>query len=110
MEQAREEDPELAKIREFFILWPSYMRIDTPYTAARIVEIACEDTPANRFSPDLKNCLLRVAAMKGRENEISPDRLGWWLRRISGRIVGGHRLVKGKDSHTKGPNYCLTKA
>jgi hypothetical protein len=110
MEQAREEDPELAKIREFFVLWPSYMRMDTPYTPARIIEIACEDTPANRFSPDLTSCLLKVAAMKGRESEISLERLGWWLRRISGRIVDGHRLVKGKDSHTKNANYSLTKS
>jgi hypothetical protein len=109
MEQAREEDPELAKIREFFVLWPRYMHMDRPYTAARIVEIACEDTTSNRFSPDLKSCLLRVAAMKGRESEVSLERLGWWLRRISGRIVDGLRLAKGRDNYTKNANYSLTK-
>jgi putative DNA primase/helicase len=109
MEETREEDPELGHIREFFILWPSYMRMDTPYTAARITEIACEDTSSNRFSPDLKAFLLKVASIRGRESEISLERLGWWLRRISGRIVGGLRLVKGKDTHMKIANYGLTK-
>ena len=42
MDGAREEDPVLTKIREFFDLWPIYLRLDCPYTTARIIEIACE--------------------------------------------------------------------
>jgi hypothetical protein len=84
--------------------------LDTPYTVARIVEIASGQKPGDFNSPDLKLFLLRVAAMKGRESEISHDRLGWWLRRISGRIVDGLRLVQGSDTHTKNYNYRLANA
>jgi RepB DNA-primase from phage plasmid len=112
MEESREEDAELTAIREFFALWPTYMLMATPlaphvYTVARMVEIACDQKPGDFNSSDLKLFFLKVAPTRG---EISPGRLGLWLKRISGRIVDGLRLVKGKDPHTKNANYCLTKA
>ena len=112
MEEIREEDAELTNIREFFALWPAYMMVEAPhvYTVARMIELACEQKPPNFNSLDLKLFFLKVAAMRGRESEISPERLGQWLKRISGRIVGGFRLVKGRDSYTKNANYYLTNA
>jgi putative DNA primase/helicase len=110
MEEMREEDAELTAIREFFALWPAYMMMSTPlashpYTVTRMIELACEQKPGNFNSLDLKLFFLQVAQTRG---EISPGRLGLWLKRISGRIVDGLRLVKGRDSHTKNSNYCLT--
>jgi hypothetical protein len=97
IEDIRAEDPELTNIREFFGLWKDYMPLNTPHTTARIIEVADEQAPTN-FNPTwLKAFLLRVAAAKGRPGDVSPDRLGWWLRRISGRIVNQHRLVRGQD-------------
>jgi putative DNA primase/helicase len=110
MKEAREEDPEASNISEFFALWPIYMYMGAPYTTARIIEIANEQTASNLISPDLKQFLLKIAAMKGRESEISPDRLGWWLKRISGRIVGGLRLARGRDLHMKVANFQLRSA
>ena len=112
MEEMREEDAELTNIREFFALWPVYMMMNIPsaphvYTVARMIELACEQKPPNFNSLDLKLFFLKVAQTRG---EISPDRLGRWLKRISGRIVDGLRLVKGRDLHTKTANYCLTNA
>ena len=83
MDDVREEDPELTKIREFFELWPIYLRLDTAYTTARIIEIACEQAPNGYDKLWLKEFLLTVAATQGRESEISPKRLGKWLQRIS---------------------------
>jgi hypothetical protein len=93
----RSEDPELSNIREFFDLWLAYdLGLDTFYTTGRIIEIACSPPAANDFNPPaFKLFLLRVAASKGDAGIVSADRLGWWLRRISGRVVNGHRLVKG---------------
>ena len=94
MDLTREEDPELSSIREFFELWLAYdLGLDTPYTTSRIIEIANASGAANDFNPPVfQELLLRVAGDKG---GISAMRLGWWLRRISGRVVGNHRLVKG---------------
>lgn len=96
MEEIRAEDPELTNIREFFDLWPTYLRLDTAYTTARIIEIACDQSPNVHDMLWLKELLLRIAPKKGKESEISAERLGKWLKRISGRIVKQHRLIKGQ--------------
>jgi hypothetical protein len=97
MDTIRDEDPELSDIREFFELWLAYdLGLDTPYTTARIIEIASAPPAPNDFNPPaFKQFLLRVA--EDREG-VSAKRLGWWLRKISGRVVNGHRLVKGRFS------------
>jgi putative DNA primase/helicase len=97
IEEIREEDPELTNIRELFDLWRSYLRLDTAYSSARLIECAEEQNTIGYVNPGLKELFLRVAAMRGKETEISPERLGRWLRRISGRPVKQHRLIKEQD-------------
>jgi len=89
MEGLRNEDVELANIREFFGLWLEYgLDLDVPYLTATIIEEAIAAPPANYWGPrEFKPFLLRIAAAKGDASKISPERLGHWLRRISGRIV-----------------------
>jgi hypothetical protein len=108
VEASRKEDPVLSAIREFFTLWPIYLKLDWLYTTARIIEIALEDARSGNFNtPDLRNFLLKVAAERGKPDVISPDRLGWWLRHISGRVVDGRRLVKEHDSGSNVAAYRL---
>lgn len=97
VEEIRAEDPVLSNIREFFSLWPTYLAMSTAYETPRIIEIAEEDAqrPGNFNTPDLKSFLLRVA--RGKDGRLSPDRLGWWLKRISGRVVSRRRLVRDAD-------------
>jgi hypothetical protein len=91
-DSARTEDPELASIRELFSLWTDYFDLDRPYTTSRIVEVACEAPAPDDFNRrPLKALLLQVAVDRG--GGVSTTRLGWWLRRISGRVVDGHRLA-----------------
>jgi hypothetical protein len=89
MEGLRAEDVELNNICEFFTLWMYYgLALDTPYLTATIIEEARAAAPANYWGPrELEPFLLRVAAARSDPSRISPDRLGHWLRRISGRIV-----------------------
>jgi hypothetical protein len=89
MEGLRDEDVELANIREFFGLWMEYgLALDTPYLTADIIEEATAAAPSNYWGPrEFKPFLLRIAAAKGDANKVSTERLGHWLRRISGRIV-----------------------
>ena len=91
MESSRKDDPELADIRELFTLWTDYLDLDQNYTTSRIIEVACQPLSPNDFNPQpFKELLLRVAS--DRQGIVSSKRLGWWLRRISGRVVDGHRL------------------
>ena len=111
MDEIREDDPELTNIREFFELWKNCgLNFATPYTTAQIIEFACTVTP-NSYNPlYLKNFLLRVAAdRRGNPNDISPERLGRWLRRISGRHVDGYKLVKERDDYKHVANFQLVK-
>ena len=95
MESSRKDDLELADIRELFALWPDYLDLDQSYTTSRIVEVACAPLSPNDFNRQpFKQFLLRVAS--DRQGAVSPKRLGWWLRRISGRVVDGHRLNVGR--------------
>jgi hypothetical protein len=89
MDASRDEDEELSDIREFFALWLDHgLGLDTPYLTATIIEEACVAPPPNYYGPQpFKQFLLRVAAVWGSSNAVSPDRLGRWLRSISGRIV-----------------------
>jgi hypothetical protein len=89
MDASRDEDEELSDIREFFALWLDHgLGLDTPYLTAAIIEEACVAPPPNYYGPQpFKQFLLRVAAVGGSPNAVSPERLGRWLRSISGRIV-----------------------
>jgi hypothetical protein len=89
MEGLRDEDVELANIREFFGLWLEYdLDLDAPYLTTTIIEEAVAAPPANYWGPrEFKPFLLRVAASKGDATKVSAERLGHWLRRISGRVV-----------------------
>jgi putative DNA primase/helicase len=95
MDATREEDPELANVREFFLLWITYdLGLDTPYTTSRIIEIARARAGVGRLDLNprpFEEFLLRIAGDGG---NISAQRLGWWLRKISGRVVDGYRLIR----------------
>jgi putative DNA primase/helicase len=100
LDTIRDEDVELSNIHEFFDLWKDYLRLDTPYTTARLLEIANEQVSPVVSHP-LKEFFLKVAARRGKETEISPERAGQWMRRISGRVVNELRLVREQGrAHT----------
>jgi putative DNA primase/helicase len=96
-EKSRADDQDRNDIRELFALWPSYMLIGAPYTTARIIDIA-EGVGTSGFAPDdLKTLLLRVAEARRKPGAISHERLGMWLRKISGRRSSKRYLERGRD-------------
>jgi hypothetical protein len=99
----RTQDPELADIRELFDLWLAYeLDLDATYTTRRILDIACAPPASNDFNPPaFKQFLLRVAASRDGQT-VSSERLGHWLRKISGRVVGGYRLVLTRERNVAG--------
>jgi putative DNA primase/helicase len=94
MEALRGEDPELASVRELFARWPDAMSLDTPYTAAELIDRACGLDGADPH-PELRQVIQSVAGDRG---PPSGKRLGKWLTRIKGRIVDGKRLVAQPDA------------
>jgi putative DNA primase/helicase len=94
-DMAREEDPELSDIREFFD--SGVMDIDHHYKTQRIIDLAADD--------ETKALLIRVSDSSGPLAE--PYKLGMWLRRISGRPVDGMRLM-AVAGDKKRPKWRLT--
>jgi putative DNA primase/helicase len=107
MATAREEDPELSAIREVFSHWREHLDLNISYMATKIIKTACQKNFANfEFEyPEFRDALLRVA---GEGGAVSSRRLGKWLSKISGRIVGGFRLNMRPDS-SHGSRYTLEK-
>ena len=86
----------MADIRELFALWIDYLDLDQRYTTSHIIEIACQPLSPNDFNRQpFKELLFRVAGDR-QGAVVSPKRLGWWLRKISGRVVEGYRLGTGR--------------
>jgi hypothetical protein len=109
------DDPELAELREWFILWLAEFRLDEPYASASFVE-AARAAPVG-FNPNpFKEFLLRVASDKN--GEISTRRLGEWLHQNCGRVVrvqrsdgsvGRYWMIKGRNSHTNAATFQLSE-
>jgi hypothetical protein len=103
MDAAREEDEEVSSIREYFDLWENYnLDFDTDCTSSHIIEVArmrMGDGNQLDLNPrTFEQFLLRMAADKN--GNISAARLGLWMRKISGRVVGSRRLVRGRDNRS----------
>ena len=111
IDMSQAEDPELAELREWVILWLDEFKLDEPYTSASFVAAASVE-PAGFNTNPIKGFLLRIAGAK--DGGISTKRLGEWLYRNCGRVVrvsDGHRywLIKGRDSHTHIATFRLSR-
>jgi putative DNA primase/helicase len=90
MEMMREEDPELTAMRELFAQWRRHLP-EGSLTALQIADTAGTLDPDRKpVHPEFRDLLLRLAGDKG---TISTKRLGAWLRRIQGKVLGGLRLI-----------------
>lgn len=88
-------------------MWIDYdLGLDTPYTTSDIIGTACAPPAPNDYSPPVfKQLLMNIA---GEQTGVSAKRLGWWLRKISGRIVDGYRLVR-KQARSNRASFWLQK-
>lgn len=102
METARAEDPVLSALSAVMNAWRDSIGLDKPLSAGDLK--ACADLPAH---PELHAALLSVA---GDRSTISPLRLGHWLAKYKGRIVGGLKFEDQMDRHAKQKVWVLKPA
>ncbi|MCC0809525.1 hypothetical protein FPV16_25555 [Methylobacterium sp. W2] len=110
MEQTREEDPELAAIRELFGHWQKHLAWTPRFTTNAIIQVACEREHGGTFAgpgefraPEFRDLLLRQA---GEGGAINSRKLGKWLTRISGRVVNG-QMLEAKSDASNGNRFSL---
>jgi putative DNA primase/helicase len=101
MEAAREDDPELGELREVIGLWETAAALGEGVTAKALAKKAEQQHPSkcgepmDFACPELRDVLLRVAGERG---AISTRRLGQWLQKREGRIVGGRRIKRQRNA------------
>ena len=88
MEAAREDDPELAELKQVIGAW-HWHYADTKQTVRNLAEQALESRQdefgeLRPLRPELRDVLVQIA---GERNSINTRRLGRWLLRHEGRIV-----------------------
>lgn len=99
METARAEDPELTNLSAVLTAWHDAIGF-SQRTAGSVIDAANDRAPhGDRINPELFDALSEVAA--NQRGEIDAKRLGKYLARHKGRIVGGLRLVAATDLHAK---------
>jgi putative DNA primase/helicase len=96
METARDEDPELAKLRNMMAAWRGAIGIGYDYArrVREVIEAATEFDVDKLAHPELNEALSAVAL---RGKELNVDMLGRWLRWRKGRIVEGLRFTNKRD-------------
>jgi hypothetical protein len=108
MERARDMDPEQAAARELVGHWEACLGLDKPYRAQEIVQRVCHDGTVLLPRPAFRELLLSQCGAGG---QVDTRKLGQWLKRISGRLYDGYRIVPGRaDKHDKVQRWMLTKA
>ena len=97
MEKAREEDPELGKLRNVMTAWRDTIGIGRRYEMRLrdVIELSKDGIHLGRLArPELHEGLTAVAL---RGNELSTDALSKWLRGCQGRVVGSLRFATKRD-------------
>jgi putative DNA primase/helicase len=99
MESAREDDPELSELRQVILAWSEIIPDGYEFTAKKLIEKA-EERHLNEYNEkgDFINSSFRDALMLagGDRGILNSRKLGNWLARKAGRMVGNQRIVKGK--------------
>ena len=106
MDALREENPELAPIRELFAHWLDAMPVHAHHAAAQIIDVACKPDRNGGFEhPEFRDLILRIAGDRGQPSSKS---FGRWLTKINGRVVDNKRLIMNSDAK-RGNRYKLVK-
>jgi putative DNA primase/helicase len=89
--RVKAEDPEVERLAAVLRQWRECIGVGIGVTMRDISNKA-------DLAPDFRNALLEVAAAPGTGTVLSMKRLGWWLRKVEGRIVDGDALRRTTDN------------
>lgn len=97
MEVAREDDPELAELREVVTAWKANLELGDGLTVKELADAAERRAatvigePPDYAHPEWRDCLLRLVGDRG---NVNTRRLAGWLRSREGRIAEGYRFKR----------------
>ena len=91
--QAMTEDPDREALALLLTTWQAAFG-QTPAMVRDFVKLVMSSSEENA---PLRDVLLDIA---GEGSEINRNKLGWWLKRNEGRLVGGKRFVRASGSRS----------
>jgi hypothetical protein len=86
MDRLRENDPLREAHTAVVIAWRDALGIGSKLQVQQIIERAA-------LIQELRNALIAVAEERARPGFVSAKRLGWWLKKMDGKISNGLRIV-----------------
>jgi hypothetical protein len=89
--KVRSGDPEREALVTVIEQWRAHLTVGSTYTVKDIIERAIN-------VPAFYTALLNVAEI-GAGGTVSNKRMGWWLKRVEGKIVNGMRLLQQGSNH-----------
>ena len=108
MERARDMDPEQTAARDARCPLGSLPRLGQAIYGARDCTAGVrQDRTAE--APGIPRAV--AVSVRCRRDQVDTKKLGQWLKRISGRLYDGHRIVPGQaDKHDKVQRWMLNTA
>ena len=101
------DDPDRQNFAAVLAAWSDTIGEAEITTAELIARASERDTTGAYTEKDLRDALLAVAASKG--GEISPSRLGAWLRAHRDRVLGRRALRAAVRRQTHVAQWCVTQ-
>jgi putative DNA primase/helicase len=107
MDIARAEDTSLTGLRAVVVAWRDVIGIDAPRLAGELKTAAEQTADDGRLlHPDLRAALMEVAASRNGQG-VDATKMGHFLKRSSGRIVDGLKIVGELNSHSRTKEWSL---
>jgi putative DNA primase/helicase len=92
VDKARENDPQRDLLMAVILQWKENLNLNIRYTVQEVIARAVN-------TPSFHAALVAVAAAGSGGMIVSNERLGRWLKRVEGKIVGGFSLVRDGIAH-----------
>ena len=116
MDQARADDPERGADSELIEYWREHCGVNQAHKANQVIEIATAKRSSGVMvvgAPDWVytlpefQALLVANAYAPNRRDVDPQKFGAWLRRLQGKVIGGHRLMAETKSKGHGNSWLL---
>lgn len=92
IEEVRRGDPRLQRLKQMMDAWWTCFG-DRPVRMREVVAAAAATDPENGelSNPDLREAVMGAL---GGDHHLNAEKIGWWLRKNAGRVIGGRRFAR----------------
>ena len=110
IQESRRSDPILETLQQVMDAWRAQFE-DNPQTARAVAAVFADGfDPTSEAGEKLLALRAALAPIAAERGQIDATKLGYWLRKSKGRIVGGWKIVSGAPSSQHTATWTVAKA